>query len=85
MDEPPRLYALYRNPEYVEEDDRGGSGVVGWVVALPGGSAVVLRADGRRVRSVAVRESLRRVAERWAPLADAELVMVAEKSGSGPG
>ncbi|MGH2601063.1 MAG: hypothetical protein ACRDJ9_16965 [Dehalococcoidia bacterium] len=50
-------------------------GVVAWVFALPGGSALILPSDGDG--GGWVHTSLGMVVRRWAPLRDADLVLVA--------
>jgi hypothetical protein len=70
VDSKPTLVGLYRDASGTE---RGR--LVAWVVALPGGDAVVLPVDGPDKRPVLT--TLRGVRRRWARLLGATLVQVA--------
>ncbi len=61
----PTVYGLH-HPE---------DGVTAWVFALPGGQAFIV--PSRRDGSSLIHTSLDLVQHRWAPLRDAQLVMVA--------
>ncbi|MGH3905214.1 MAG: hypothetical protein ACRDTE_13645 [Pseudonocardiaceae bacterium] len=50
-------------------------GVLAWVFAMPGGQAYLVPSDGRA--GGWVHTSLRMIVRRWAPLRDADLVLVA--------
>lgn len=50
-------------------------GVLAWVFALPDGSAYLVPSDGER--SGWVHTNLKSIMRRWAPLRDADLVLVA--------
>jgi hypothetical protein len=79
LDDPPRLCALYRDPDEDEPSwplPTGGPhrGVVGWVLAWPDGSAVALITEDERLSVVVA--PLSSVQRRWAALHDATLVRV---------
>jgi hypothetical protein len=69
VDEEPTVLALYHR------DDDGAGQVVAWVLALPGGDALLMPIGSPGGRPVLT--TLGNVRRRWAALMEAELVQVA--------
>lgn len=68
VDHVPQVYALHRS------DEPTGDGLVAWVFALPGGTALVVDHDGE----VIAYTSLERIGSHWIRRWDVRLVQVAE-------